>query len=57
MERSHGIGVLSSGCQGDNSASIGNFFRFKSDQPGYRNIVRLHVRHTSSLIPRLGSYL
>ncbi len=50
MERSHGIGVLLSGCQGDNGSSTGNLFRFKSDEPRYRNVVHLWVSHKSSLM-------
>jgi hypothetical protein len=61
MERPHGIGVLLSGCQGDNGASAGNLFRFKSDQPCYRNVVRLRISHKPSLahhmrnIPAVGA--
>jgi hypothetical protein len=44
--------MLSSGRQRDDSTSIGNFFRFKSDEPCYRNVIRLRVSHKSSLMHR-----
>jgi len=48
--------MLSSGCQRDDSTSIRNFFRLKSDKPCYRNVIRLWLSHKSSLMHRWPRY-
>src|SRR5438309_9333974 len=56
MQSSHGICVLGSGRESEDSASIRNFFGLKSYQPRDRNLICLYASHEISLMHRFGGH-